>query len=246
MTEYFNVRSNDYKKYRPVYPTGLFDFLADIAPANDLAWDCGCGTGQATAALSDYFDHVIGTDVTEGQIKNAIKKQNIIYKVNSEKNSELKNKSVDLVTCAQSLHWLTLNKFYKEVKRVLKPGGIIAVWTYNLFRVSKEIDGLIDKFYFDIIYNYWPEQRKHVESKYTELDFPFSKRPAPQFSMEADWSLDQLIGYLNTWTGVQNYIEFEAFNPIEFIENELRAIWAKNKQTKKKIIWPLTIKVGKI
>ena len=246
MTEYFNVRSNDYKKYRPVYPKELFDFLADIAPANDLAWDCGCGTGQATAALSNYFDKVIGTDVSEGQIKNAIKKQNIIYKVISEETSGFKDNSVDLVTCAQSLHWLTLNKLYKEVKRVLKPGGIIAVWTYNLFRVSKEIDGLIDKFYFDIIYSYWPEKRKHVENKYTELDFPFSKRPAPPFSMEAEWSLDQLIGYLNTWTGVQNYIEFEAFNPLEFIEKELKTIWNKNKAKKKKIVWPLTLKVGTV
>jgi len=128
----------------------------------------------------------------------------------------------------------------------LKPGGIIAVWTYNLFRVNKEIDGLIDKFYFDIIYNYWPEQRKHVENKYTELDFPFSKQPTLQYSMEAEWSLDQLIGYLNTWTGVQNYIEFEAFNPFEFIEKELQTIWNKNKSKKKKIVWPLTLKVGKI
>ena len=246
MTEYFNVRSNDYKKYRPVYPKGLFDFLADTAPANDLAWDCGCGTGQATAALSDYFDKVIGTDVSKGQIKNAIKKPNIIYKVTSEKNSELKNKSVDLVTCAQSLHWLDLNKFYKEVKRVLKPDGIIAVWTYNLFRINKEIDGLIDKLYFDIIYSYWPEQRKHVETGYKELEFPFTKMSTPQFSMEAEWSLDQLIGYLNTWTGVQNYIEFEAFNPLEFIEKELQTIWKKNKSKKKKIVWPLTLKVGKI
>jgi len=246
MTEYFNVRSNDYKKYRPVYPKGLFDFLADTAPANDLAWDCGCGTGQATAALSDYFDKVIGTDVSKGQIKNAIKKPNIIYKVTSEKNSELKNKSVDLVTCAQSLHWLTLNKFYKEVKRVLKPDGIIAVWTYNLFRINKEIDGLIDKFYFDIIYSYWPEQRKHVETGYKELEFPFTKMSTPQFSMEAEWSLDQLIGYLNTWTGVQNYIEFEAFSPLEFIEKELQTIWNKNKSKKKKIVWPLTVKVGTV
>lgn len=245
MTEYFNVRSNDYKKYRPVYPKELFEFLADIAPANDLAWDCGCGTGQATAALSDYFDKVTGTDDSEGQIKNAIKKQNIIYKVISEETSGFKDNSVDLVTCAQSLHWLTLNKLYKEVKRVLKPGGIIAVWTYNLFRVNKEIDSLIDKFYFDIIYSYWPEQRKHVESKYKELDFPFNKRPAPQFSMEAEWNIDQLIGYLNTWTGVQNYIEFEAFNPLEFIEKELQTIWKKNK-SKKKILWPLTLKVGKV
>ena len=128
----------------------------------------------------------------------------------------------------------------------MKPGGIIAVWTYNLFRVNKEIDSLIDKFYFDIIYSYWPEQRKHVENKYTELDFPFNKRPAPQFSMEAEWSLDQLIGYLNTWTGVQNYIEFEAFNPLEFIEKELQTIWKKNKSKKKIIVWPLTLKVGTV
>jgi SAM-dependent methyltransferase len=246
MSNLFNDKSDGYKKYRPVYPKELFDYLADIAPANDMAWDCGCGTGQASVALSQHFKQVIGTDISNGQIENAEEKPNIDYRVTSADASGLKSKSADLITCAQSLHWFDLERFYKEVKRVLKPGGIIAIWTYNLLRVNKEIDDLIDKFYFDIIYNYWPEERKHVETGYTELEFPFTKLHAPQFSMEAQWNIEQLIGYINTWTGVKNYIELEAFSPLEFIESELKIIWKKNKPKKKKIIWPLKLYVGKV
>ncbi len=245
MSYLFRSKSLEYKKYRPLYPKLLFDFLADTACACDLAWDCGCGTGQATAALSHYFNKVIGTDISEEQIKKAEKRDNIIYRVSTESESGLDDKSTDLVTCAQALHWFDLEKFYKEVKRVLKPGGIIAVWTYNLLRVNEQIDELIDKFYFDIIYNYWPRERKHVETGYKELGFPFTEISSPRFSMEAEWSLEQLIGYINTWTGVQNYIELESFSPLEFIEKELKSLW-RNEKSEKKIVWPLTVEVGKV
>ena len=244
MSNLFSSNSDDYKKFRPVYPKQLIEHLAELAPAHDLAWDCGCGTGQVSTALSKYFKQVVGTDISKGQIKNAVRAGNIIYRVSAEDESGLDENSADLVTCAQALHWFDTDKFYNEVKRVLKPGGIVAVWTYNLFRINKEIDSLIDNLYFDIIYNYWPEERKHVENNYTELDFPFTKLATPLFSMEAEWSLDELIGYINTWTGVQNYIELECFSPLEFIEKELAAIWG-NKKSKKKIIWPLTVIVGK-
>ncbi|NIS07515.1 MAG: hypothetical protein GWO07_01855 [Candidatus Dadabacteria bacterium] len=83
-----------------------------------------------------------------------------------------------------------------------------------------------------------------MENGYAELDFPFTKISAPPFSMDAEWALDHLTGYLNTWTGVQNYIEIECFSPLEFIEGELKVLWGDEK-SKKKINWPLTVIVGK-
>ncbi|NIP38997.1 MAG: class I SAM-dependent methyltransferase [Candidatus Dadabacteria bacterium] len=245
MSGLFGSNSEDYKKYRPLYPKELIEFLAGVCTENELAWDCGCGTGQVSITLSNYFRQVVGTDISSGQTKNAEKADNIIYRVSAEDHSGLEHNSADLVTCAQALHWFDLNKFYKEVTRVLKPGGIIAVWTYNLFRVNKEIDELIDRFYFGNIYNYWPEERKQVENGYSDLEFPYTRIAVPEFSMETEWDIDQLIGYLNTWTGVQNYIEIECFSPLEFIEKDLADLWGEE-NLKKKIKWPLTVLAGRV
>lgn len=244
MSSLFGTDSEQYNKFRPHYPAELFEYLAGVAPSNELAWDCGCGTGQVSVPLSNYFEQVVATDISEGQIKKAEVKDNIIYRASAEGSSGLNKNSVDLVTCAQALHWFDLKKFYKEVNRVLKPGGVVAVWTYNLFRVNKKLDELIDNFYFDNIYNYWPEQRKDVEKGYAKLEFPYTKISVPQFSMEVEWTLDHLKGYINTWTGVQNYIELECFSPLEFIEGELKNLWG-DKKTKKRITWPLMVIVGK-
>lgn len=245
MSDYFSVYSENYKKYRPVYPKELFEYLCSLTPSHELAWDCGCGTGQATISLAEYYDKVVGTDISDKQIENAVKKENIIYRVSEKYESGLDEGSADLVISAQALHWFDLEKFHSEVQRVLGPGGIISVWTYNLFRVDKKIDALIYKFYFDIIYNYWPEERKHVENCYESLDFPFNRIPSPTFSIQAQWSLEQLTGYLNTWTGVKNYIELECFSPLEFIEQELSDVWG-NSDEAKTIEWPLTVITGKI
>jgi len=242
----FSANSKGYKKYRPSYPEELFEFLASISSSKEKAWDCGCGSGQASIELSKYFKQIVATDISSAQIKDAEKGKNIEYEVRPAEDSGLDSSSIDLVLCAQSLHWFSLEGFYSEIRRVLKPGGIIAVCTYNLFRINKEIDELIDKFYWDIIYNYWPKERKHIENAYNDLEFPFEILDCPEFSMKASWSIEQLIGYLNTWSGVLNYTELEAFNPMEFIEEELLQIWNKDSSKLKNIVWPLTVKVGRI
>lgn len=242
----FSDNSEKYKKYRPSYPSELFQYLAKISPSTNTAWDAGCGSGQASIALSDFFTNVIATDISVEQIKNAYSKVNIRYFSCPSEYSNIDSNSVDLVICAQSIHWFDLDKFYDEVKRVLKPDGVIAAWSYNLFRVNQEIDDLIDKFYNDIIYNYWPVERKHVENGYKEIILPFNHLEAPSFSMTAEWNLEQLLGYINTWSGVSNYIELEAFNPLDFIEKELIKLWDRDESEYKTISWPLTLKISRI
>ena len=68
--DHFSTQAADYAKYRPHYPPALFEYLASIAPAKKVAWDCGTGNGQAALGLALHFEMVIATDPSEKQIRN--------------------------------------------------------------------------------------------------------------------------------------------------------------------------------
>ena len=144
---------------------------------------------------------------------------------------------------AQSLHRFDLKKFYGEVQRVLKDGGIIAAWTYNLLRINPELDDVIRRFYADILGPYWPVERKHVEAGYGGIAFPFSELPPPTFDMEAQWSVDQVLGYLNTWSAVQRYTKVIGKDPMQIVENDIRRLWGEPFLTRA-VRWPLAMRVG--
>ncbi len=59
-SDHFTAVAGQYAAFRPSYPDELFDWLASIAPQRKLAWDCGAGSGQATAALASRFERVLG------------------------------------------------------------------------------------------------------------------------------------------------------------------------------------------
>lgn len=54
--DHFSNHSQQYAQYRPKYPAELYAFLASLAPARSLAWDCGTGNGQAALGLAKHFD----------------------------------------------------------------------------------------------------------------------------------------------------------------------------------------------
>src|SRR6185369_5345877 len=75
--DHFSGHAAIYREARPTYPPQLFDWLAQQAPDRELAWDAGCGNGQATAALAQRFTRVIGTDPSANQIAEAESRANI-------------------------------------------------------------------------------------------------------------------------------------------------------------------------
>lgn len=85
----------------------------------------------------------------------------------------IESSAIDLITVAQAVHWFNFPEFYKEVRRVSKPGEILAVWCYGLLNVSAEIDAMISRFYTDTIGAYWPPERKWIDDDYRTLPFPF-------------------------------------------------------------------------
>ena len=164
--DHFSANAEKYGKYRPDYPAELFEFLSSLTPGHDLAWDCATGSGQAARGLVKYFHNIIATDASEQQIENAIRHEKILYQVALAHKTSLQTKTIDLITVAQALHWFDLERFYKEADRVLKQNGIIAVWTYNLLTISPGIDKIIKSFYYSVVGEFWPPERKFVESGY--------------------------------------------------------------------------------
>lgn len=242
--DHFSGHSKQYRKYRPAYPDSLFSYLASLTPDRESAWDCATGTGQAAKGLARYFAKVIATDASEKQIANAAEDQKIDYRVEPSENTSLGDGVIDLITVAQALHWFDSKVFFREAKRVLKDKGVIAVWSYNLLRMSPELDAVIDKLYWDLVGEYWPPERRLIEDGYRGVEFPFEEIESPNVSMFANWSFSQLTGYLGTWSAVQKYKQVRGKDPVAALVEPLAEAWGHS-DTVKKVVWPLTLKVGK-
>lgn len=241
--DHFSDRPMDYARFRPTYPAALFDYLAGLSPQRNLAWDCATGNGQAARALASHFSQVVGTDASSGQIAAADAADNIHYLVATAEASGLADQSVDLISVAQALHWFDLGRFYREVRRVLTPAGVLAVWSYNLLRIDPAIDALLDAYYWHTLRPYWPPERKWIENGYRDLAFPFREEEAPSFSMTANWRLEQLLGYLGTWSATQRYCKEQGMDPLDELRPRIQAAWGGQERTRT-IRWPLSLRVG--
>jgi SAM-dependent methyltransferase len=211
-------------------------------PDKKTAWDCATGTGQIAGKLASLFDDVYATDISGNQISHAVKKSNIIYKKERAENSSFKNEQFDLVTVAQAIHWFDFSAFYDEVKRTLKPKGVIAVIGYSLPQVDEITDLIVNKFYHNVVGQYWDEERRYVDELYRTIPFPFDEINTPGFVSQYKWDLDHFVGYLNTWSAVQHYKDKKNRDPVELIFDELKKSWKHTKL--KQVTFPVLLRVG--
>ncbi len=243
--DHFSSQANDYAAFRPRYPDGLFAWLADLAPDRNCVWDCATGNGQAAAGLAAHFTRVIATDASEQQILNAQAHPGIEYRVAPAEKPGLPKDSCSLITVAQAAHWFQLDAFYQCCRNVLEPSGLLAVWGYNLVEIDAEVDALVLEFYEKKVGAYWPPERRLVETNYRELPFPFSELPAAEFQMQAEWRLDDLLGYVRTWSASQRYLAARGENPVESLVEALRNCWPEPSE-KRPVVWPLFIKLARL
>lgn len=240
--DHFSKQAADYAKFRPRYPQTLFEYLGTIAPSRHVAWDCATGNGQAAVGLASVFDLVIATDASETQIANAQSHERIHYRVGPAENSGIGSETIDLIMVAQALHWFDLDRFYAEARRVLKNNGVVAASAYNLLNVEPAIDLVVNRYYYEAVGPFWPPERKLVE-QFADFPFPFDEVNAPRFEMTAQWSLDRLLGYLQTWSSTQRFIAAHASDPLEQIIDDLRAAWGDSEQARN-VVWPLVLRIG--
>jgi SAM-dependent methyltransferase len=242
--DYFSSQSNGYSRFRPRYPRELFAFVAGAAERRAHAWDCGTGSGQAAVALAEWFDRVTATDASQSQLSNAEAHPRVTYLLAQAECCPLETRSVDLVTVAQALHWFDLPTFYSEVRRVSRTGGVLAAWCYGLATVDAAIDRVVHHLYEDILGAYWPPERHAIELQYAAIEFPFVELAAPEFAIVEDWTCDDLLGYLNTWSSAEQYKKQNGVDPVAQIAPELRRAWGP--QERRQIQWRIYMRIGRM
>jgi SAM-dependent methyltransferase len=243
--DHFSSIAAGYATSRPRYPDALFSWLASLAPGRRCAWDAGTGNGQAATALAGHFDHVIATDASAEQIAAAVSHPHVEYRVTTAERSGLATGSLDLVIVAQALHWFDVSAFNVEAGRVLRPGGVLAVWTYALPALGDPVlDAELGRLH-DSVRGWWPAERRLVETGYRTLPFPFPEVAAPAFDMTARWDLDRFLSYVRTWSAVTRFREATGTDPVATAAAGLSRAWGRAAEVRT-VRWPLSLRVGRL
>ena len=186
--------------------------------------------------MAEYFTRVEATDISAEQIEHGIAHPKVHYRVSSAEQTPFADQSFDLITVATAVHWFDQDQFHREVDRVLKSGGVLAVWTYGLFRIEPSMDEVIAQEFMSRIDRFWAEGNRIVMNGYRDLTLPFEEISTPAFSMHVEWTLGQLSAYLRTWSAVKRYSAELGNDPVAALESILMPAWGK----------PVTIKAVKM
>ncbi len=242
---WFDKGGQAYSAFRPEYPSDIAQYLALLVADTSLAVDVGCGTGQLTQLLVPYFDTVIGLDPSADQIANSLRSLGVHYQCAPAEDLPLQNASAGLITAAQAAHWFDLPKFYAEVRRVGIAGGVLALISYGVLTLEPSLNDRFEHFYWDEIGMFWPPERKLVDTGYATIDFPFAELSPPSMEIRLEWDLSEFLGYLSTWSAVRNAKEVGHENVLQSFAADIAKAWG-DPNTKRPIVWPINMRIGKI
>jgi SAM-dependent methyltransferase len=242
--DHFSGHARDYREFRPAYPPELFAFLALAVPRHDLAWDCGTGNGQAAVALADHFTRVFATDASAEQINSAEPHPGVEYAVARAEKCPLPDHCADLVTVAQALHWFDHDRFYAEVRRVCRPGGLIAATCYFAPSVGPDVDPVLRR-WEDFIRPYWTPERAWVDAGYRTIPFPFPELKTPRFELTLESTLPRFLGYLGTWSATRQFVKAHGCDPLERFTPEFAATWS-DPSTVRTVRWEFNVRLGRV
>ena len=242
--DHFSRQAAAYSRYRPGYPAELIEYVAGLAPGRGLAVDCATGNGQAAVALAEHFDRVVAVDGSAAQLAQALPHPKVRYERAFAEALPVADATVALVAVAQAIHWFDFDRFHAECRRVLVPGGVVAAWTYTVFRAGGAIDVVVERFYHDTIGRYRPPEREYVQQGYRTIPFPWEAIDPPRFTLHTDWTLDQVMGYFASWSSVQRYREQHAgADPLPAVRDALATAWPAGYTVR--LEWPLYLRAGR-
>ncbi|XP_022095976.1 putative methyltransferase DDB_G0268948 [Acanthaster planci] len=189
-----------------------------------LAVDVGCGSGQNTRPLAPYFEKIIGVDVSEAQIRAAQSLENppnVEFRIGSAESVAVPDRSVDLITCAESVHWFDLDAFFREMDRVLKPNGCIAIYTYHKIRPWVEGDDVKNEQLKDVVTQvsiairpYSSPRSQHLHNKLADIHIPYDETTRDEsFDIRYDTTVASYMDYIRSWSNYQVYLEKNPSGP---------------------------------
>ena len=240
----FGGRAELYARSRPTYPEALFDHLAERVPERGVAWDAGTGSGQSATALARRFARVVGTDASRRQLAHA-PRDSARFVVAAVEQAPLRDASVDLVTVSAALHWFDRPRFYAEVRRVCRPGALVAAWSYYHAIVTPEVDAVLERYAATIVGPLWrPEMQVNIDG-YRTLEFPFERLPWPPFEAEARVPLEGLVAFMRTWSASQEWERVNGGDPVGLVRADLECAWG-DPALERRVRWPLHGLLGRV
>ncbi|MEO6772671.1 MAG: methyltransferase domain-containing protein [Kofleriaceae bacterium] len=244
--DHFSAVARTYATFRPHYPNTLASELASRCASTELAWDAGCGNGQLSIALAAQFEQVVATDPAQAQLDAAERHAHVEYRCEPAEKCSLGDRSVDLAVSAQAAHWFAWPAYSAEVARVTRPGALVALVSYGIVEVEGErAAAIVGHYYRDIAGPYWPAGREHVENGYRDLAWPrhWSTVEPPRLAMTAQWTREQLLGYVASWSATVRLVDAQGPAPYEALGEELAAAWPGGTRT---VRWPLTLRLARV
>lgn len=243
--DHFSGHAAQYAAARPTYPAALFDWLAAQCPGRALAWDAGCGNGQASLALAERFERVFASDPSAEQIANALLHPRVRYAVEPAEACSLPAASADLIGVAQAYHWFDPARFAAEVRRVLRSGGLLAVFNYGLSRAGDEVDAVVRHLHDAVLGADWPPERRYAVEDFGLLPFPFPElTDVPPLVLHCDWTLAQYLAYLRSWSASRRYLRRTGADAVAETEPALAAAWG-DPDLRRPVTWPLRLRAGR-
>jgi SAM-dependent methyltransferase len=194
--------SKDYSAWRPNYPDRFFDALAvfGVGLRGQRILDLGTGVGFLALRFAQQGCDVAGVDIAEGQILEARNRARSLglpadFRVAPAEDTGLDATSFDAITASQSWLYFDKKRAINEVKRLLKPDGILCIthfsWLPRENAIVRETEQLVLKY----------------NQKWTGADWageiPFvPKWAADQFRMRAMFVFDAAIPFTReSWRG---------------------------------------------
>jgi len=239
----FSGHAKEYAAFRPKYPDAFVKYISRLVKYRGVVWDCACGNGQFSLPLAEHFQLVLASDISEKQIAAAPGHKGILYTVQPAEKTDFPDEFFDMVVVGQAIHWFNHDAFYREANRVMGPNAVIAAIGYGLMRISPEVNAVLDHFYKNITGPYWEPERKYIDDSYKTLPFPFETIEVPLFEMPCQWTFEQMMGYLNTWSAVKKYEKENGINPLTLVAGDFEKVWGG--ATFKQVVFPLFVKAGR-
>ncbi len=241
----FSQDSAQYARHRPQYPDALFVFLRDACPRRERAWDCATGNGQAAVSCARYFERVAATDLSAAQVRHGLPHPRVRYSAASAERAPFRRHAFDLVMVAQAAHWFDLEQFFREVERVLRPGGVLAVWGYGFLDIAPEVNAVLERELLTPIDPFWAQGNRMVMNGYRSLRLPYAPLPPPKaLCITLRWNLPQLLAYLRTWSAVKRYRAARGRDPVSALERALAPLWPEA-QEEKTVTIPVFLKAAR-
>jgi ubiquinone/menaquinone biosynthesis C-methylase UbiE len=139
-SEIWTGKATNYEQVRPAPPPALVGLLTQLIqlPHPALVVDLGSGTGLSTTIWGEQAERVIGIEPNADMRQEALGKMEgypyaakIEYREGVAHQTGLEDNCADIVTAAQSFHWMEPTATLAEIARILRPGGLFAAYDYD-------------------------------------------------------------------------------------------------------------------